>query len=113
MPKEHVEQMRAYITEQLSALPDVRSIPMMGGTIFYYKERIIGGTYPADFFVKDVPAARAAMPDSVPQPPLGGSGTPMLPCTILDDAPALCAMVKAMWPQLPERRPRPARKAGK
>lgn len=105
MTRRCAKEFADYITDQLAALPGVRRIAMMGGYIFYYNERIIGGTYPENFFIKDVPAARAAMPDSVPTPPLDGA-KPMLPCTILDDAPALCAMVEAMWPQLPARTPR-------
>ena len=34
-----------YIMDQLSDLGNVRNIPMMGGYIFYYKERIFGGIY--------------------------------------------------------------------
>lgn len=109
MSRENARQMAAYITDQLADLPGVRSIPMMGGYIFYYQERIFGGLYPDAFFLKDVPAARAAMPDSLPTPPLAGA-KPMLPCTILDDAQAMCAMVRAMWPQLPERKPRRAKR---
>ena len=34
------KELSLYIMEQLSDLGDVRNIPMMGGYIFYYKERI-------------------------------------------------------------------------
>ena len=97
------KELAAHILDQLSALPGVRSIPMMGGYIFYYNERIFGGIYGAGFLVKDTRASRAAMPESEPMPPYDGA-KPMLPVTILDDREALCAMVAAMFPELPERK---------
>ena len=36
-----------YILDQLSDLGEVRCIPMMGGYVFYYRERIFGGIYHA------------------------------------------------------------------
>ena len=47
-----------YVMEQLEGLEGVRNIPMMGGYVFYYKERIFGGIYENGFLVKDTPAAR-------------------------------------------------------
>lgn len=99
------KQLAAYIMEQLEDLEDVRHIPMMGGYVFYYKERIFGGIYGSGFLVKDTPAARNTMPDSVPEPPYQGA-KPMLPVTILEDREALQAMVAAMFPELPERKPK-------
>ena len=34
-----------FVSAQLAPLPEVRRIPMMGGFIFYYRERIFGGVY--------------------------------------------------------------------
>lgn len=98
-----------YVMEQLEGLEGVRNIPMMGGYVFYYKERIFGGIYENGFLVKDTPAARRAMPDSVPEPPYAGA-KPMLPVTILEDREALQAMVVSMFPELPERTPKKRRK---
>ncbi len=98
-------ELTEYVLEQLGTLEQVRSIPMMGGTIFYYRERIFGGIYAGDFLVKDVPAARKAMPDSVSRPPYQGAKN-MLPVIILEDARALCAMVEEMFPELPQRKTR-------
>lgn len=33
------KELAAYVTEQLADLGEVRSIPMMGGYVFYYRER--------------------------------------------------------------------------
>lgn len=99
----------AYIMEQLEGLDGVRHIPMMGGYLFYYRERIFGGIYGPGFLVRDTEAARQAMPDSVPEPPYDGAKA-MLPVTILEDGERLRQMVAAMYPELPERASKPSRK---
>ena len=99
------KELADYIMDQLSALGDIRNIPMMGGYIFYYKERIFGGIYDKGFLVKITEAGKKYMPDSEPEPPYEGA-KPMLPITILDDRVALQAMVEEMYPELPERKPK-------
>lgn len=96
-------ELAEYIMDQLSDLGEVRNIPMMGGYIFYYKERIFGGIYGSGFMVKNTEASKKHMSDSVPEPPYEGA-KPMLPVTILDDRVALQAMVEEMYPELPERK---------
>lgn len=103
MPKN--KELAQYITDQLSDLENIRNIPMMGGYIFYYKERIFGGIYESGFMVKITQASRKFMPDSIPEPPYEGA-KPMLPVTILDDRAALQEMVEQMYPELPERKPK-------
>lgn len=97
------KELAEYITEQLAGLDEVRKIPMMGGYIFYYKERIFGGIYGSGFMVKITDASRKFMPDSVPEPPYKGA-KPMLPVTILDNRERLQAMVDEMFHELPERK---------
>lgn len=99
------KELADYIMDQLSALGDIRNIPMMGGYIFYYKERIFGGIYGKGFLVKITEASKKYMPDSEPEPPYEGA-KPMFPVTILDDRVALQAMVEEMYPELPERKPK-------
>lgn len=96
------KELAAYIMDQLAELGDIRNIPMMGGYIFYYREKIIGGIYGNGFLVKNTEAARRYMPDSEPEPPYDGA-KPMLPVTILDNRELLQEMVRAMEPELPER----------
>lgn len=103
------KELAAYITEQLSELGDVRKIPMMGGYIFYYRERIFGGIYENGFLVKDTKASRKYMPDSLSEPPYEGAKN-MLPVTIIDDKEKLMAMVAEMYPELPERKPKKEKK---
>lgn len=94
-----------YIMDQLSDLEEIRNIPMMGGYIFYYRERIFGGIYGSGFMVKITEASKRHMPDSEPEPPYEGA-KPMLPVTILEDREALRAMVEEMYAELPEKKPK-------
>ena len=97
------KELADYVMDQLSDLENVRNISMMGGYIFYYKERIFGGIYESGFMVKITQASIKFMPDSIPEPPYEGA-KPMLPVTILDDRAALQEMVEQMYPELPERK---------
>lgn len=56
-----------FVSAQLAPLPEVRRIPMMGGFIFYYRERIFGGIYGKGFMVKNVPQ-RDAHADTTAEP---------------------------------------------
>lgn len=98
-------ELAAYIMEQLAELGEVRNIPMMGGYIFYYRERIFGGIYGDGFLVKITKAGRKYMPESEPQPPYEGA-KPMLPVTILENRELLQQMVMEMYEELPEREPK-------
>lgn len=103
------KELAQYITDQLSGLEEIRYIPMMGGYVFYYRERIFGGIYANGFLVKDTKAGRQYMPDSVPEPPYQGAKE-MLPVTILEDRELLQKMVSEMYGELPERKPRKPKK---
>ena len=97
------KELAEYIMDQLSDLEEIRNISMMGGYIFYYKERIFGGIYGNGFMVKITEASKKYMPDSESEPPYEGA-KPMLPVTILDDRIALQKMVEEMYSELPERK---------
>ena len=100
-----VKDLAQYVTEQLAELENIRSIPMMSGYIFYYNERIFGGIYEPGFMVKVTGASQRFMPDSRAIPPYDGA-KPMLPVTILDEREKLQQMVREMYPELPERKPK-------
>ena len=90
MEKSKAKELAEYITEQLAGLEDIRKTPMMGGYIFYYRERIFGGIYGTGFMVKITEASRKYMPDSIACPSYDGE----------------------MFSELPERKPK-TRKAEK
>lgn len=102
------KELMEYIMEQLAELGDVRNIPMMGGYVFYYREKIFGGIYGDGFMVKITEASKKYMPDSEPEPPYEGA-KPLLPVTILEDRERLQQMVEEMFAELPERKPKKRR----
>ncbi len=100
------KRMAEYVADQLRDLPGVRSIPMMGGYVFYYNERIFGGIYTSgELLVKITKASKKYMPDSDPQAPYEGAKE-MLPCTILENRELLCQMIEEMYPELPAKKER-------
>lgn len=104
MGKEQNKRMMEYVMEQLSGLSGVRQIPMMGGYVFYYQERIFGGIYGSgELLIKITKVSQSCMPDSEPVLPYEGAKE-MLPCTILENREKLQEMITKMWPELPERR---------
>lgn len=98
-------ELAAYAAKQLAGLDEIRYIAMMGGYIFYYRERIFGGIYEKGFMVKDTEAARRAMPEAEPAPPYEGA-RPMLPLSsdILEDGDAFRRMVFEMFDELPPKK---------
>ena len=107
------KELALYVAEQLAPLGEIRYIPMMGGWLFYYRDKLIGGIYEDGFALKDTAASRRFMPDCWKEV---WENTPpsLLPCTILDDEEKLCEMVMAMYPELPEpKRKKPGGRSGK
>ena len=94
-----------YVTDQLSGLPGIRHIPMMGGYIFYINDRIFGGIYEPGMMVKVTGASRRALPEVEPMPPYEGA-KPMLMASNLDDREAFSRMVADMFDELPKPKPR-------
>ena len=86
------KELALYVAEQLAPLGEIRYIPMMGGWLFYYREKLIGGIYGDGFAVKDTSVSRR------------------LPCTILEDSGKLCQMVREMYSELPEPKAKKTRK---
>ena len=104
MGKEQNKRMMEYVMDQLFGLPGVRQIPMMGGYVFYYNERIFGGIYGSgELLIRITGTSKKYMPDAEPELPYEGTKE-MLPCTILDDREKLQRMVVEMWEELPERK---------
>ena len=98
-----------YISGQLDGL-DVRIRPMMGGYLIYYREKLTGGLYGNEMAVKNVPAARALMPDIVPRPPYAGAKDALF-VERVEDREFLAELFEAMYPELPDPKPRKQRGA--
>ena len=95
----------AFILEQLSDLDDISHRAMMGEFIIYYRGKVIGGIYDDRFLVKPVKSARAMMPDADMELPYEG-GSEMILVDNVDDRRFLSELVEAMYPELPEPKPK-------
>ena len=97
-----------YVLEQLSELEDVRVRAMMGEYVLYYQGRIVGGIYDDRLLVKPTPAALALLPGAPTELPYEGAKE-MLLVEDPDDREKLCALFRAMLPELtaPKKKTRP------
>ena len=98
------KELAKYVAEQLAPLGDIRYIPMMGGWLFYYRDKLIGGR----LWSTALPCA-----GKIRLHPGGSCRTAGKRCgnirrlhcchaRILEDREKLCEMVAAMYPELPE-----------
>ncbi|MCR4622504.1 MAG: TfoX/Sxy family protein [Clostridiales bacterium] len=97
-----------FILDQLSGLEEVSWRAMMGEFILYYRGKPVGGIYDDRLLVKPVKAALEMMPDADTELPYEGA-KPMLLVDRVDDREFLKALFTAIYPELPEAKPRPAR----
>ena len=88
-----------YIQDQCADL-EVSFRPMMGEYILYFRDKAAGGLYDDRLLVKDVPAARAWMPDAPLQQPYPGAKA-MLLVEHTDDREFLAGLLEAIYPDLP------------
>ena len=98
-----------YILEQLPG-EEVTNRKMMGEYILYYRGRVFGGIYDDRFLVKPTNAACAMLADAPREIPYEGAKQ-MLLVDRVDDRQFLKELLQAMYPELPEKKPRPAKKA--
>lgn len=93
-----------YIKDQCAGL-EVRFRPMMGEYLLYYRDKYAAALCDNRFLVKDLPSARALLPDVQPEPPYEGAAD-MLPVECLDDREFLSRLLEALYPELPVSKPR-------
>ena len=98
-----------FILEQLSELEEISYRAMMREYIIYYRGKVAGGIYDDRLLVKKVDAAVRYMPSAVSEPPYSGAKE-MLVVDNVDDRQYLTGLFEAMYPELPE--PKPKKKKG-
>ena len=97
-----------FLMEQLSGVEGVRCRPMMGEYLLYVRDKLVGGVYDGRLLVKDVPQARAFLPDGREVLPYEGA-KPMLLVEEVDEPEVLARLLEALYAALPA--PRPKRSA--
>lgn len=90
----------AFILDQLSEADGVSYRGMMGEYVLYCRGRVVGGIYDNRLLVKDIPAARALMPDARAELPYEG-GKAMLMVNDLDDRAHLARLFDTLAEKLP------------
>lgn len=88
-----------FILDRCAGLP-VRVKPMMGEYLLYYEDKHAASLCDHRMLVRDVPAARALMPDAPLEPPYPGAKD-MLAVEKLDDRGFLAQLLEAIYPELP------------
>lgn len=94
-----------FITEQLSALDDIRYRAMMGEYIIYYRGKIVGGIYDDRLLVKPTKSAISLMPAAVYESPYDGAKE-MLLVENVDSKGFLTGLFNCMYEELPEPKPK-------
>ena len=94
-----------FILEQLSGLDGITARAMMGEYILYCRGRIIGGIYDDRFLVKPTKTAKALLPDAPLEKPYDGAKE-MLLVDNVDSREFLCALVEALYGEVPEPKPK-------
>lgn len=102
--KEYLE----YVLEQCPEGVTARS--MMGEYVLYYRGKVFGGIYDDRFLVKPTKSASIMLMDAPRELPYEGA-KPMILADRLDDRQFMSELLQAMYPELPEKKQRPSKKA--
>lgn len=96
-----------YFKETLSSVEGISLRAMMGEYVLYYYGKVIGGIYDNRVLVKDIPSARAHLPEARLELPYDGAKL-MLYLEDFEDCELVKNLFGAMFEELPE--PKPKRK---
>ena len=88
-----------FILDQCAGLP-VRTRAMMGEYMLYYGDKPAASLCDNRMLVKNLPAARALMPDAALEPPYPGAKE-MLVVERLDDRAFLAELLEGIYTELP------------
>ena len=94
-----------FVLDQLSEVEGISHKQMMGEYILYQHEKIAAYLCDNRLMIKPVPAAEAMMPHAAREAPYEGAKD-MLRCDDLENKQFLKELFEAIYPQLPEPKPR-------
>lgn len=97
-----------YLSEKFNGA-DVTVRPMMGEYLIYYKGKLVGDICDNRLLVKPVESAKRLLPGAELQPPYDGA-KPLILVEDTDDGEFLLRLFEAMYPELPEPKPKKRRK---
>ncbi|BCR36261.1 competence protein TfoX [Mariniplasma anaerobium] len=88
------------VMNQLNEIDDITYKAMMGGYLFYYKNRLFGGIYSLGFMVKITKSSKKYLPYAKVMPPYQGAKEKIL-VEDISKGQLLCDMIKEMYKDLP------------
>lgn len=92
----------AVVMSLLEPLGEVRSHPMMGEFVLYYRDKVIGGLFNDRLLLKATPTASALLPDAPRIVPYEGAKKRLIAYDDLDNPEPLQRAIAAMVDELPE-----------
>ena len=99
-----------FILDQLSELEGIAHRQMMGEYMIYYRGKYIASLCHDRLLIKPLPSALALMPDARREPPYPGAKE-LLVVENVDDLDFLKKLFEAIYPELPEPKPKSGKKS--
>ncbi len=94
-----------YFIEATRGVGGITTRAMMGEYVLYYNGKVVGGIYDNRVLVKDIPAARALLPDARLELPYEGSKLALY-LEDFENEEAVRRLFEAMYDALPAPKPR-------
>ena len=98
-----------YVREVFSAAGDIVIKSMMGGYLVYLNGKLIGDICDNELFLKRTPTSDRMLAESELRYPYEGSKTLMHVCDSFDDKALILELLKGMYAELPDKKPKKAK----
>ena len=98
-----------YVRECFSAAGEIVIKSMMGGYLVYLNGKLIGDICDNELFLKRTPTSDRLLDDSEQRYPYEGSKTLMHVFDRFEDTDLIAELLKGMYAELPEKKPKKAK----
>ena len=98
-----------YVRESFSLAGDIVIRSMMGGYLVYFNGKLIGDICYSELFLKRTPTSDRILADSELRYPYEGSKTLMHVFDRFEDSDLITELLKGMFAELPEKKPKKAK----
>ena len=105
-----MNEFNEYVRECFSAAGDIVIKSMMGGYLVYLNGKLIGDIGDKELFLKRTPTSDRLLADSELRYPYEGSKTLMHVFDRFEDKDLIAELLKGMYAELPERKPKKAKR---
>ena len=101
-----MNEFNEYVRETFSTVGDVVIKSMMGGYLVYFNGKLIGDICGNELFLKRTPTSDKLLADSELRYPYEGSKTLMHVFDNFENADLIAELLKGMYAELPENKPK-------